>query len=225
MIFLVNKTKNMDGTVSIPGNKSGTARALVLGALGDGETKIINPLHNIDSFSIIHMLELLGAKFDLSNPKEWKVYGTSGNLQQPSNVLNAENSGTGFYSVSALATLIGKQSVMSGDYQICYRPAAPMVEALNNLGANVTSTRNNGLAPLIIDGKIKGGKATFPGWNSQWFSPGILISASLAENDSELTIEGDPLEKPYINMTMGMMKQAGLTISHDDYRKYYIRKG
>ncbi|HRX14324.1 MAG TPA: 3-phosphoshikimate 1-carboxyvinyltransferase [Eubacteriales bacterium] len=222
MKFLVNKTEKLGGVISISGNKSGTARALLLGALGDGVTTIKNPLHNIDSYSIIGMLEQLGAKFDLSDDMLWKVYGTGGKLTQPKNVLNAENSGTGFYSCTALASLLNGMSVMTGDYQICYRPAKPMIDALNNMGAKVVSTRDNGLAPLIIRGPLTGGSATMPGHNSQWFSPGILVCASLAENDSEITIEGEPLEKPYINMTIGMMKEAGLHVSHDDYKKYHI---
>lgn len=62
---------------------------------------------------------------------------------------------------------IPSKSVMTGDYQICYRPAGPLVDAANQLGAKVTSTRNNGLAPLWVEGGIKGGKSLrFPGHNS-----------------------------------------------------------
>jgi 3-phosphoshikimate 1-carboxyvinyltransferase len=225
MKFLINNTPELSGAVTIPGNKSGTARGLLLGAIADGETVINNPLNNIDSFSIIDMLRMLGAEIDTSDPTRWTVKGTGGRFLEPKNVLNAGNSGTGYYMVAALATLIRGTSVISGDYQICYRPAGPLVEALNALGAHCFSTRNNGLAPLVIKGLLQGGKATLPNNNSQWLTP-LLVAGSLAERDSEITITGGVMmEKPYINMTIGMFKQAGVTINHDDYQKYYVKGG
>jgi len=222
MKFLVNKTEKLNGTVTIPGNKSGTARALLLGAIGDGETIIINPLNNIDSFSIIGMLKLLGIEIDTSDCSKWKVKGKGGKFDQPKNVLDAENSGTGYYMLTALATTISGKSVISGDYQICYRPAGPLVDALNNLGAKCFSTRNNGLAPLVLEGVLKGGKTTLPNNNSQWLTP-LLVACSLAEQDTEIEITGGVMmEKPYINMTIGMLKQVGVEIRHDDYQKYYV---
>ena len=223
MKFLANKTDKLSGTITIPGNKSGTARALLLGALGDGVTTINNPLTNIDSYSIIKMLKLLGIEIDYSDNSKWIVYGKGGRLDQPSNVLDAENSGTGYYIITALACLIEAKSVISGDYQICYRPAGPLVNALNDLGAKCFSTRNNGLAPLVTEGKLKGGKTSLPHNNSQWLTP-VLIASALAENDTEITISGgEMMEQPYINMTIGMLKQCGVTIEHDNHQKYYVK--
>ena len=224
MKFLINSGNKMEGKVSIPGNKSGTARALILGCMAEGQTKIINPLHNIDSFSIIKMLELFGGKYDITNPNEWIVDGVGLNLKQPENVLDAENSGTGYYMITALAGTLGKASVVTGDYQVCYRPAGELVSAMNDLGAQAFSTRQNGLAPLVIDGKMTGGKTSLPSINSQWLTP-LLISCSTIDNDSEIEVVGEPHEVPYINMTLGMMRQAGLEIEHDSYQKYFVKGG
>lgn len=225
MKFLVNKTDKLSGTISIPGNKSGTARALILGALADGETTIKNPLHNADSYSILHMLEAMGAEFDVSEYNLWKVKGTAGNLKQPTSVLNAENSGTGYYCCTALASSIPSKSVMTGDYQIRYRPCGPEIAALNQMGANVISTRDNGLAPLWIEGAIKGGqKLKFPGHNSQWYT-GIMMIGSTLTGDTEIEIDGPTLEKPYVAMTLGMMKQAGVESVNNDYKTYKVIGG
>lgn len=225
MKFLVNPTDKLSGTISIPGNKSGTARALILGALADGKSTIRNPLHNVDSYSILHMLEEMGAKFDLSDDNCWVVEGTGGNLKQPVNVLNAGNSGTGYYCCTWLASSIPAKSVMTGDYQICYRPAGPLVEAANQLGAEIVSTRDNGLAPLWVKGTIKGGKTVrFPGHNSQWYT-GLMMIGSLMEGDVDIEIDGKPLEKPYVDMTIGMMKQAGAEVVNDDYHHYRVLGG
>jgi len=225
MKFLVNPTERLYGSVSIPGNKSATARALILGALAEGETTIRNPLHNADSYSILHMLESMGAAFDTSDDGLWRVKGTGGRLSQPVNVLDAGNSGTGFYCCTWLASSIPAKSVMTGDYQICYRPAGPLVEAANRLGARIVSTRDNGLAPLWIEGGIRGGKRlTFPGHNSQWYT-GLMMIGSLLDGDVDIDIEGETLEIPYVAMTIGMMKQAGVEVVNDGYRHYRVIGG
>ncbi|NWG02601.1 MAG: 3-phosphoshikimate 1-carboxyvinyltransferase, partial [Syntrophaceae bacterium] len=70
MKFIV-KRSTLQGTVQVPGNKSATARAIVLGGLAEGVSRVINPLPGADSFSIVGMMEALGAKIDTSNSKEW----------------------------------------------------------------------------------------------------------------------------------------------------------
>ncbi len=223
MKYLVKKTDSLHGNVRIPGNKSGTARGIILGSLGNGTTRVHSPLLNLDSFSIIRMMKALGVSIDTSNPNMWVIEGSVGNLEVPAEVLDAENSGTGFYMTVAVASLINGTSVISGDYQICYRPAGPQIEALNSLGAHIYSTRNNGLAPLVVRGVLQGGEASLPGVNSQWLSP-ILVAGSQAEKDTVIRITDDKmLEIPYINMTIGMLKEAGVTVEHtDDYREYHV---
>lgn len=221
MKYLVNNTRQLNGIVNVPGNKSGTARGIILGSLAEGVSRVKNPLLNIDSFSIIDMFRKLGAKIDTSNDKEWVIEGTGGDLEVPAGVLDAGNSGTGYYMVTAVTSLLKGKAVISGDYQICYRPAGPLVDALNNLGAKCISTRDNGLAPLFVEGGLTGGKTSMTGINSQWMTP-ILIAGSLAPQNSEIEITTPMSEKPYINMTMGMMEAAGVHVEHDDYQKYHV---
>lgn len=223
MKYLVNKTNSLKGIVQVPGNKSGTARSIILGSLGKGTTRIFNPLLNLDSFSIINMMRALGVTIDTSNSSMWIIEGSAGDLQVPAQVLDAGNSGTGFYMAVAIASLLDGYSVVSGDYQICYRPAGPQIEALNSLGAEIFSTRNSGLAPLVVKGVLRGGEASLPGINSQWLSP-ILVAGSQAEKDTVIRITDEKmLEIPYINMTIGMLKESGIKIDHaEDYREYHI---
>lgn len=224
MKFLVNKTGKLQGDVKLPGNKSATARSIILGSLANGTTRVYNPLLNLDSYSIIHMFRAMGVKIDTSNPQMWIIEGSGGNLKVPEGVLDAENSGTGFYMVVAIASLINGISVVTGDYQICYRPSGPLIDALNTLGAEIFSTRNSGLAPLVIKGVLKGGEAELPGINSQWLTP-VLVASSQAENDTIIRITDEiMLEIPYINMTIGMLKQVGVSIEHsNDYREFHIK--
>jgi 3-phosphoshikimate 1-carboxyvinyltransferase len=222
MKFVV-KRSSLQGTAQIPGNKSASARAIVLSGLADGVSKISNPLSGMDSFSIVGMMKALGAKIDTSNPQQWVLEGVSNQPRVPNCVLDAGNSGTGYYILTAIASLIDGYSVITGDYQICRRPAQPLIDGLNDLGARVFSTRNAGVAPLVIKGPLKGGRTKLPGVNSQWLTP-LLIAGALSQEGITI-IEDNLMERPYIDMTMAWMKFAGGTCSHKNYDEFHVPGG
>jgi 3-phosphoshikimate 1-carboxyvinyltransferase len=222
MKFIINKS-NLQGTVQIPGNKSATARAILLAGLAEGVSTIGNPLPGLDSYSIVDMMRALGAKIDTSRDDKWIVEGVANKPQVPATVLDAGNSGTGYYQIVAIASLINGSSVVSGDYQICRRPCAPMIAALEELGSKVVSTRNNGLAPLVVTGPMKGGKTSLPGVNSQWLSP-LLIAGALTQ-DGVVVEEDNLMERPYVDMTMGWMRTAGGEVTHDNYDLFTVPGG
>ncbi len=219
MKFIVSRS-GLEGTTRIPGNKSATARAIILGGLAEGVSRIANPLPGIDSYSIVNMMRALGARIDTSNIAEWVFEGVANRPRVPGAVLDAGNSGTGYYMITAIASLVDGYSVVSGDYQICYRPAQPLIDALNELGAKVFSTRHSGTAPLVIQGPMKGGSTRLPGVNSQWLTP-LLIAGALTSQGVTVRVK-DLMEIPYVNMTMGWMKKAGATLSHSYYEEFVI---
>jgi 3-phosphoshikimate 1-carboxyvinyltransferase len=222
MKFAVRKS-TLKGTAQIPGNKSATARAIVLGSLAGGVSRVSNPLPGLDSFSIVGMMQALGAKIDTSNFQSWIFEGVANKPQVPECVLDAGNSGTGYYLSTAIASLINGYSVISGDYQICRRPAQPLIDALNDLGAQVFSTRDAGVAPLVIKGPLKGGRTKLPGINSQWLSS-LLIAGALSR-DGITVIEDNLMERPYVDMTMGWMKLAGANCRHKNYDEFNVPGG
>jgi 3-phosphoshikimate 1-carboxyvinyltransferase len=222
MKFVV-KRSILQGTAQIPGNKSASARAIVLGGLAEGVSRVSNPLPGVDSFSIVGMMRALGATIDTSNPREWIFKGAANQPQVPGCVLDAGNSGTGYYLLTAIASLIDGYSVITGDYQICRRPAQPLIDALNDLGAQVFSTRNAGVAPLVIKGPLKGGRTKLPGINSQWLSP-LLIAGAITQEGTTI-IEDNLMERPYVDMTMAWMKLAGATCSHNNYEEFNVPGG
>lgn len=219
MIYLISKS-TIHGSARIPGSKSGTARGIVIGSMAEGVTKLRNPMPGIDSYSIINACRALGAEIECSNESEWTIKGVGMKMKTPSQVLDLGNSGTGYYYFIALASLIEGVSVVSGDYQICYRPAGPLVAAINELGGNVISTRNNGLAPLVVNGRMKGGKTSLPGINSQWLSP-LLITCPSLEQDTYVTTK-DLVEIPYVNLTFDWLKRAGVYVEHKNYEEFSI---
>lgn len=225
MYYKISPSSHLSGDVRIPGSKSGTARGLIIGTLAEGISRIQNPLPGIDSYSIAECCRALGAKINTDNDEEWIVEGVGfRNLKVPSCVLDVGNSGTGYYFLTTVASMIEGKSVITGDYQICYRPIAPLLEAIRQMGGQAVSSRNNELAPLIISGKIKGGhRISMPGENVQW-SIGLMVCCPLLEEDTVISFRSLG-ERPYAALTMDWMKAAGVEIINHDYEEFIIPGG
>ena len=225
MYYIIKQTTGLAGNVKIPGSKSGTARGIVLGTLAEGESRILNPMCGLDSYSIIDCCRNLGAKIDCSNDEEWIIQGVGvKNLKAPAAVLNLGNSGTGYYLLTTVASIISGKTIITGDYQICYRPIAPLLKAIREMGGTAVSTRDNELAPLMIQGRIEGGHTVnFPGVNVQWLI-GLLICCPCLEKDTVLKVDNLG-EWPYAELTIDWLKSAGVEIINHDFKEFIIPGG
>lgn len=214
---------NLRGNALIPGSKSNTTRSVFFATLADGVSVIENPVHSVDCYSTCEVCRGLGAEIEIA-PDRWTVKGVGRNLKVPDDVLNVGNSGTTLYILTATAALLEKgYAVISGDYQIRYRSAGPLLAALNELGASAISTRDNGCAPLVVKGRLKGGKTSLPGVNSQWLTP-LLVNAPLADGDTEVIVE-NLQERPYIAMTLGWLERRGVKYEMEDMRRFKVYGG
>jgi len=220
MNFVVTPT-SLKGIEQIPGSKSNTTRAVFIASMATGRSIIRNPLASRDCITTVEVCRRFGASIEMG--EEWVVDGLGGELKVPDDVQDMGNSGTTYYITTAVACLINGFTVITGDHQIRYRPAAPLVAALNDLGALVFSTRGGGLAPLVARGVLRGGNTHLPGINSQWLTP-ILISGPLAMGDTEVTVN-NLQERPYIDMTMGWLSRQGIDFSHEGYDRFKLKGG
>lgn len=222
MYYFVHPTEALEGNVKVPGSKSQTARGLILGTLAKGTTRVQNPMLNLDNYDIAECCRRLGATVDTSNDEEWVITspGLEG-LKVPGAVLDVGNSGTGFYFLTTLAGMLKGKSIITGDYQICYRPIAPLLNAMREMGAKCTSTRDNELAPLMIEGPLEGGHTVhLNGKNVQW-AIGLMVCCPALNGTT--TIKFDNLgERPYANLTMDWMKAAGVYLENHDYEEFVI---
>ncbi len=225
MYYKISPSVNLNGDVSIPGSKSGTARGLIIGTLAEGTSHIYNPMPGLDSYSIVDCCRTLGAKIDTSDNSHWIIEGVGvSNLKPPAAVLNVGNSGTGYYFLTTVASMIHGKTVITGDYQICYRPIAPLLQAIRQMGGKVISTRGNELAPLMVEGCIEGGHTVeMPGQNVQW-SIGLMVCCPLLKEDTVIRFNNLG-ERPYANLTMDWMKAAGVELINHDYEEFIIPGG
>lgn len=218
MILKVKKSK-VSGNVIIPGSKSHTIRALFLASLAEGESKIRNPLISSDALSAVEVCKALGAKIDFVD--NVVVKGFNGSPCTPPDVINVDNSGTTLRIGVSLAALGEGYSVFTGDYQVRRRPLAPLLKAINNLGGEAFTTNNNGMAPVVVKGKLKGGKTELDSVTSQ-FLTSILISSPVAENDTEIIITRLN-EIPYVDITTWWMDKLGIKYENHQYKTFFVR--
>ena len=221
MLAIIHKS-NLTGEVWIPGSKSHMIRSLYFGALGKGQSIIRNPVKSKDSLSAARIIKTMGIPLDMKRDDFWTVQG--GELKVPEDVIDVGNSGTSIHLGSALAASLDGYTVFTGDEQIRNRPMQPIIKALTQLGAEAWSIRENGLAPFIVRGPLKGGQCHVDGIISQYVSAAIL-GATLSQNDSEIIVD-KANEVPYIEMTLQWMKALGVSVDvSDDFNHYYVKAG
>ncbi len=219
---LVSGGAKLRGEVEIPGSKSHTIRALAFGLLAEGESEIKRPLDSADTLSCVDMIRQMGAS--VSREKGlWRVGGLGRNIPVPEDVIDVGNSGTTLYIGLGIASLIEGYTVFTGDSQIRNRTASALINSINELGGEAWSTRGNGKPPVIVKGKVRGGKTSIEAVTSQYVTS-MLISLPLLDND---TIVEVPLlhEKPYVSMTLAWLDRLGIEYENRDFREFMIKGG
>jgi 3-phosphoshikimate 1-carboxyvinyltransferase len=146
---------SVQGKLTIPGDKSISHRALMLGAIAEGETIIEGLLLGEDPRSTAACFRAMGAKISELNSQRVTVTGVGlGNLQEPNDVLDAGNSGTTMrLMLGLLASHSDRLFTVTGDSSLRSRPMSRVIKPLTQMGANIWGRQGNSLAPLAVQGK------------------------------------------------------------------------
>ena len=218
----------VSGTVIVPGSKSHTIRAVMLGLLAEGTSVIHNPLPSKDGLAAVYAARTLGAKVTIDEAANtWTVCGIGGRPKAPAGVIDTLNSGTTTSFVLGIGGLVEGYVVITGDEQICRRPWGAQARAMQELGAFCMHTRpGNECPPIVVGGPMKGGVCHLNGFSSQHIS-GILLSSPMLDAGCDVEIQVEkPLETPYIQMTIDWMRRYGAELEYsDDYRRFVIKGG
>ena len=145
----------LKGNIQVPGDKSISHRALMLGAIAQGETRIQGLLLGDDPRSTARCFQGMGATISELNADEVIVKGVGvGELQEPLDILNAGNSGTTLrLMLGLLASHPGRFFTVTGDHSLRSRPMSRVVHPLQQMGAQIWGRGNGSLAPLAIQGQ------------------------------------------------------------------------
>ena len=136
-------------------------------------------------------------------------------LKSEESILDIGHAGTAMrFGTAFFASQEGKEITLTGSDRMKQRPIGILVDALNALGANVTYLEKEGFPPLKINGKkIQGGKLSVDGSVSSQFLTALLLIAPSFENGLQLEIYGDLTSRPYLEMTVDILKQLGVNVS------------
>jgi 3-phosphoshikimate 1-carboxyvinyltransferase len=203
-------TSKINGEVFAPPSKSYTHRAITIAALSD-ECTIHRPLLSADTLATIRACEALGATIEKSED-QLHIRGVNGKPFVPNNVIDVANSGTTLRFMTAVSALTNGVTVLTGDSSIRGRPNQPLLDVMNKLSVEAYSTRGNGCAPLVVRGGLKGAITTIDGSISSQFISALLIACPLTTQSTTLSIKGEMKSRPYVDVTIEIIEQAGAEI-------------
>lgn len=209
----------LKGTLQIPSSKSQSIRALLFALLASGKSIIKNLLPSPDVEAMMTACQHLGAIID-QYEDHLQICGVAGKIHGAEDVIQAGNSGLIFRFIGAISALSSLPIVITGDHSIRHvRPIAPLLEALNQLGAEAHSTRGDG-APIIVRGPIYPGVAILNGEDSQPVSA-LLIACAFSKGPFEIFVT-NPGEKPWVNLTLNWFSRFGIPYSASHFDHYKI---
>ncbi|PMJ93452.1 3-phosphoshikimate 1-carboxyvinyltransferase [Vibrio sp. 10N.261.55.A7] len=218
----------INGVVNLPGSKSVSNRALLLAALAKGTTRLTNLLDSDDIRHMLNALTQLGVSYQLSEDKtvcEVVGLGEAFNVEQAQELFLG-NAGTAMRPLAAALCLGAGEFVLTGEPRMKERPIGHLVNALRQAGANIEYLENEDYPPLKINATgLNAGTVTIDGSISSQFLTAFLMSAPLAKGDITINIEGDLVSKPYIDITLHIMKQFGVDVINNDYQSFVIKSG
>ncbi|MGC9403823.1 3-phosphoshikimate 1-carboxyvinyltransferase [Vibrio genomosp. F10] len=220
--------KKVNGVVNLPGSKSVSNRALLLAALAQGTTRLTNLLDSDDIRHMLNALKQLGVSYTLSQDKtECEVVGLGEAFSiEDAQELFLGNAGTAMRPLAAALCLGTGEFVLTGEPRMKERPIGHLVNALREAGAKIEYLESENYPPLKITGTgLQSGTVSIDGSISSQFLTAFLMSAPLANGDMTIDIEGELVSKPYIDITLHIMKQFGIDVINNDYQSFIIKAG
>ncbi|TFH74882.1 3-phosphoshikimate 1-carboxyvinyltransferase [Gammaproteobacteria bacterium LSUCC0112] len=224
----LNPVSHIQGDVTLPGSKSLSNRILLLAALAKGETRISNLLDSDDVRFMLQALRALGVSYELSEDKtRCVVHGNAGPLTHDGVLsLFLGNAGTAMRPLTAALAAGNGEFELTGEPRMSERPIADLVDALVACGANIEYTGPHGFPPLRIHAAgLNGGKVSIRGNISSQFLTAMLMTAPLCREDLDMTVEGELVSKPYIHITLDVMKRFSVQVENHNDQRFVIRAG
>ncbi|MCG9712191.1 3-phosphoshikimate 1-carboxyvinyltransferase [Shewanella insulae] len=218
----------VNGTVNIPGSKSISNRALLLATLAEGKTRLTNLLDSDDIRHMLTALKQLGVNYQLSdNNRVCELEGLGGAINSDTaQTLFLGNAGTAMRPLCAALTLGRGEFTLTGEPRMEERPIGDLVDALGALGADIRYLKQPGFPPLTVNATgLNGGDVEIAGDLSSQFLTALLMVTPLAKAQVNIKIKGELVSKPYIDITIALMAQFGVTVINHDYKRFEIPAG
>ena len=209
MEVVVERTHHLEGMVSAPPSKAYTHRMLIAALLSKGTSKIYDPLLSDDTQATLQAIEALGAKTEMKE-NLWTIHGDEA-LKTPSDPIDCRESGSTLRFMIPVAALAPGTSTFVLGSSLEKRPVTPLLETLNQLGAESSlQKKEEGSFVEVHGGGIKGGKTSIRGDISSQFISGLLFACPKAKEDTEITVTTMLESKGYVQMTIEIIARHGI---------------
>jgi len=217
----LNKESNFESVckvVHIPGSKSLTQRALVAAALAEGNSFIGNALVSEDTLYLVDGLRALGAQI-VSAADGFFISGTAGKILNSGKEIFLGNNGTALRFLVVLVTLGSGKYVLTGGGRLCERPVGALAEALRSMNVDITCTNN--CPPVTVNAAgLSGGKITLKDIESSQYVSALLLCAPYTKKGIDLSLQGEIVSAPYIDLTVGVMRNFGAKVTEKGQHEY-----
>ena len=215
------------GTVHLPGSKSISNRVLLLAALSEGQTTVHDLLASDDTAVMLAALRQLGCSVEQHGTTA-VIGGLAGQLVQRQAKLFMGNAGTAIRPLTAALALLGGEFELSGVPRMHERPIGDLVDALRQLGCSIDYLGNEGYPPL----RLRPAQLTLDqpirvrGDVSSQFLTALLMALPLvAHQDISIDVVGELISKPYIEITLALLKRFGIQVHRDGWQRFTIPAG
>ncbi len=214
----------ISGIVNLPGSKSLSNRILLISMLAEGHTKIHNLLDSDDTRRMVEAFKILRINFEEKRSENSiLVYGTRGEIPVSEATLFLGNAGTAIRPLTAAMTLGQGRFVLDGIDRMRERPIKDLVDALNQLGANINCINGTGCPPVEVMARgLPGGRTRLSGSISSQYLTSILIVAPYAKKEIEIEITDKLVSEPYVKMTIDLMRRFGVQVNHKEFKKFHV---
>jgi 3-phosphoshikimate 1-carboxyvinyltransferase len=218
--------RHAQGCIALPGSKSISNRVLLLAALSQGRTEISGLLDSDDTRVMLKALRQLGVQLTDNAEGGVDVVGVT-RFPVERVELFLGNAGTAFRPLTAALTLMGGSYQLSGVARMHERPIRDLVDALRQLGGNITYLGQEGYPPLAL-GSTKAGVSSVQvqGSVSSQFLTALLLAAPLytqrAGQPLSIEVIGELISKPYIDITLNLMARFGVRVQRDVWNRFTV---
>jgi 3-phosphoshikimate 1-carboxyvinyltransferase len=219
--------RRVRGTVQLPGSKSISNRILLLAALAQGETTVHDLLDSDDTRVMLRALRKLGVECTEEGSRRLRVRGAGAAFPVKEAELSLGNAGTAFRPLTAVLALCGGEYRLSGVKRMQERPIGDLVDALRGIGARIDYLGEKGYPPLAIHPATvrAGGKTSVRGDVSSQFLTGLLIALPLTRARTVVSVEGELISKPYVEITLNTMTRFGVEAARRGWSEFTVPAG
>ena len=215
------------GTVRLPGSKSISNRMLLLAALAAGKTEICDLLHADDTARMLDALHALGVDIESGEGNRLLISGVNGNFTVRRADLFVGNAGTALRPLTAVLAFAGGDYRLSGVPRMHERPIGDLVDALRELGAEISYLGAEGFPPLAIRPPRPRavGRVRVRGDVSSQFLSGLLMALPLLAGETTVEVVGELISRPYVEITLASMARFGVQVRREGWQRFTVPAG